>query len=137
MAQRALADWRKVRETWCKNNFKSLAFPAQRGGFRGEGKFLGRTHQVVWSALLRAAGIRRQLVWHDLRHTCATALLAGFFGKRWRLEEIQQFLGHADIETTQIYAHALKETLNDVARETLGDIRADGEDDDGDVDDDE
>ncbi len=138
MAHRALGEWLALRSTWCTNNFKGLVFPAERGGYRSAGKLLGREHQKTWTTLLAKAGIRRHLVWHDLRHTCATALLGGFFGKRWRLEEIQQLLGHADIETTQIYAHALKQTLNEVAKETTGDItapkRKGDEDEDGDED---
>jgi integrase len=122
MAVRAIKAWRAIRNDWCTNNFKELAFPAKRGGYRPQGKFLGRANQDVWLALLRAAGIERHLVWHDLRHTCATALLGGYFGRKWRLEEIQQLLGHADIQTTQRYAHALKQTLNEAARETWGDI---------------
>jgi site-specific recombinase XerD len=80
-------------------------------------------NQKTWRDLLNAAGIHRPLVWHDLRHTCATALLAGYFGEKWRLEEIQQMLGHADIETTQLYAHALQSTLNQTAQKTRGDIK--------------
>jgi integrase len=125
MAQRALREWYALRKTWCSNNFKALTFPAARGGYRSAGKILGRDHQKVWKGLLAAAGIARHLVWHDLRHTCATALLGGYFGKKWRLEEIQQLLGHADIETTQTYAHQLKQTLHDAARETTGDIEPD------------
>jgi integrase len=83
---------------------------------------LGRRHQEIWKKLLAAAGIKRHLVWHDLRHTCGTALLGGYFGRKWRLEEIQQFLGHKQIEMTQRYAHALQQTLTDAARETPGDI---------------
>jgi integrase len=122
MAQRALRSWYGQRATWCKNNFKGLTFPAQYGGYRSEGKFLGRRNNEIWNELLRASAIDRHLVWHDLRHTCATALLGGYFGRQWRLEEIQQFLGHADVETTQRYAHALQQTLNEAARATWGDI---------------
>ena len=124
MAQRALTGWYELRKTWCKENDKRLAFPAQYGGYRSAGKILGRKHQEIWTTLLRRAGVTRHLVWHDLRHTCATALLGGFFGQKWRLEEIQQMLGHADLETTQRYAHALRETLHDVARSTTGDLVA-------------
>jgi integrase len=38
---------------------------------------------------------------HDLRHTFATRLAASGTS----LRTIQEFLGHADAKTTQIYAH--------------------------------
>jgi integrase len=48
----------------------------------------------------RAAGVRA-IRFHDLRHTFATRLAAS--GQP--LRAIQEFLGHADAKTTQIYAH--------------------------------
>jgi len=48
----------------------------------------------------RAAGVR-EIKFHDLRHTFATRLAAS--GQP--LRTIQEFLGHADSKTTQIYAH--------------------------------
>jgi hypothetical protein len=123
MAVRALRVWSDFRATWCSHNPRGLTFPALRGGFRNEGSFLGRNHREIWKDILEKARITRHLVWHDLRHTGATALLGGYFGHKWRLEEIQSFLGHTEIETTQRYAHALQETLNDAARATSGDIQ--------------
>lgn len=41
-----------------------------------------------------------------LRHSIATHFLqAGM-----KIEDIQQFLGHASLESTQIYTHILKES---------------------------
>jgi integrase len=48
----------------------------------------------------REAGVR-QIRFHDLRHTFATRLAAS--GQP--LRAIQEFLGHAELKTTQIYAH--------------------------------
>jgi integrase len=48
----------------------------------------------------REAGVR-VIKFHDLRHTFATQLAA----RGEPLRAIQEFLGHADLKTTQIYAH--------------------------------
>ncbi len=43
---------------------------------------------------------------HDLRHSCASIL----YDKGWELKDVQEWLGHADIETTaNIYTHISKE----------------------------
>jgi integrase len=47
-----------------------------------------------------AAGVRK-IRFHDLRHTFATTLAAAGVP----LRTLQEYLGHADIKTTQIYAH--------------------------------
>jgi integrase len=53
-----------------------------------------------FKAACRAAGVR-EIKFHDLRHTFATRLAASGQPQR----TIQEFLGHADSKTTQIYAH--------------------------------
>lgn len=53
-----------------------------------------------FKAACRDAGVR-EVKFHDLRHTFATRLAAS--GQP--LRTIQEFLGHADSKTTQIYAH--------------------------------
>jgi integrase len=53
-----------------------------------------------FKAACRDAGVC-EVKFHDLRHTFATRLAAS--GQPMRT--IQEFLGHADSKTTQIYAH--------------------------------
>ncbi len=54
--------------------------------------------------LIRMAGLGdRKMNLHNLRHSIATHLLQGGM----KLSDIQQFLGHRSIESTQIYTHIL------------------------------
>ena len=48
---------------------------------------------------------------HDLRHSAASLLLANGFS----LKEIQEYLGHADIKSTQIYTHLQLSAKDDIA----------------------
>lgn len=69
---------------------------------------------------VEAAGIKRHVTWHDLRHTCATALLAGWWGRKWSLDEVCKLLGHSSIAVTERYARKLNETLRLAVAETPG-----------------
>lgn len=51
---------------------------------------------------------------HSLRHTCATELLKGGASIR----HVQELLGHADIQTTQVYTHVVPSELKKVHART-------------------
>jgi site-specific recombinase XerD len=59
--------------------------------------------------LARKAHIKKKISTHTLRHSIATHLLQSGM----KLERIQQFLGHADLDSTQIYTHLANETYPD------------------------
>jgi integrase/recombinase XerD len=56
-------------------------------------------------ALVRKAGIDKEVGTHSLRHSIATHLLQSGMA----LERIQEFLGHAVLDSTQLYTHLINE----------------------------
>lgn len=80
-----------------------LVLPTATGGHRSLGHIVDADE---WRAWLAAAGIRRRVRWHDLRHTCATLLLSGAYGAACFADEVREWLGHASVTTTERYARA-------------------------------
>lgn len=76
------------------------------------------SHPSGWEKWLKAAKIDRSIRWYDLRHTCATSLLAGWWGRKWKLDEVRDMLGHSSIKMTERYAHRIDETLRKAAEGT-------------------
>lgn len=121
-AREALTAWKKL----CPRSSKGLVFPNTEGEMRhvhddagwsdrrsGRGK-----DQTVSPGHKSRAGIARRVRFHDLRHTCASHLVMGTWGRAWRLEEVRDFLGHTTIATTQRYAHLSPDHLHKAAKET-------------------
>lgn len=71
-----------------------------------------------WAARYRKrVGIRRRVTLRDMRHTYASHLIMGSWGRAWRLEEIQQLLGHASRTTTERYAHLAPDSIRGAGHE--------------------
>lgn len=91
--------------------------PGRRGGRSPEGKPLIGSED--WKALKRRAGITRRVRWHDLRHTCATSLLGGWWRRSWDLKEVCKFLGHSSVQVTERYARKLDSMAKEAAEGTF------------------
>lgn len=75
-----------------------------------------RSIQNIVKKYLKIAGLPVMMSPHSLRHSYATDLLAN--GVDVRL--VQEFLGHQNIATTQIYTHVTNKKLYDVHRKFHG-----------------
>ena len=127
LSQKALAvvrRWLAILPTWTTGaNMKSarqLMFPLKTGGRVAEGKtpLMSSTRvegkpvrRNLFDDYLALVGIERHVRWHDLRHTCASSLISGTWGRRWTLEEVRAFMGHRSRQSTDRYAHLAEDAL--------------------------
>ena len=98
-AKAAFLTWREMRP-----GATGLVFPSTTGTVYSD------WYDAEWYEHRRLFRLGRPFTFYDLRHTCASHLLQGTWAPRYvarafRLEEVQDVLGHEDIATTQRYAH--------------------------------
>jgi integrase len=96
----ALREWLAFLPSYAPKNPRGLVFPKADGSPRAKGRLCRG-----WTRVARVLG--RPIRFYDLRHSCATALLAGWVGPPWSLEELRVLLGHSSITMTERYAHFL------------------------------
>lgn len=87
-------------------------FPAKGG----EGCMHYVTVERIVRKLAKAAGLKKKVTPHVLRHSFATYSLA----KGMDVREIQELLGHASLRTTQVYTHVVKQRLLEDYRRVWG-----------------
>lgn len=80
------------RDQWTGDD--NLIFVGQAGGYLD-----GRALRRRYDRALERAGLRK-LRFHDLRHTFGTRMIA-----KADIRRVQEWMGHADIETTMKYLH--------------------------------
>ena len=71
-----------------------------------------RTVQMIVKHAARKAGIVKRVTPHTLRHSFATHLLEAGADIR----HIQKLLGHANLQTTQIYTHVANKDIKNLAK---------------------
>jgi integrase len=110
-ARAALEAWKAV----APGVGEALVWPAEDGRCHRDGFDAG------WARVRVLAEIEERQPrprWHDLRHTCASHLVQGTWGRAWSLPEVRDFLGHGNIRVTERYAHLAPGGLHDAARAT-------------------
>lgn len=116
LALDAAREWLPLLETYARENPERLVFPTQRGRARQQGKPFGPSN--VFHRYCDLAGVKRTR-FHDLRHTCASSLVAGWWGRQWQLIEVRDMLGHSSTNVTEMYAHLGQTSLKAAAAATV------------------
>ncbi len=99
---KAMRAWLKAR-----GGQSGTLFPSQKGS-----PISRQMLDVLMRKYAAAAGIPKELRhFHVLKHSCATHLLT----KGYNIEMVQNWLGHADIKSTQVYAKVTNPRRDEMA----------------------
>lgn len=109
-SQRAISWLRKYLETRNDNDTDKSLF-IRYGGVKNEDKRLSiRSVEKIVKKYAKLSGLPIITTPHTLRHSYATDLLS----QGVDLRSVQEFLGHSNILTTQIYTHVTNKRLRDI-----------------------
>jgi len=117
-SERAIHWLRKYLNTR-KDNLKPL-FISYQGRKESSKRLTDRSIERNIKKYAMLAGLPSNTTPHTLRHTFATDMM----NKGVDLRLIQEFLGHRNIATTQIYTHVTNKQLRDVHRKFHGDKKS-------------
>lgn len=120
-SERALEWLRKYLKT--RGDKDKALFINYRGRTQDERRLTARSIERIIKHCAMKAGIPLFTTPHTLRHSYATDLLE----QGVDLRSIQEFLGHKNIATTQIYTHVTNKRLRDIHRQFHSGSRLEGE----------
>ncbi|HNT29781.1 MAG TPA: tyrosine-type recombinase/integrase [bacterium] len=110
-AARALDDYLKKRADDTQPLFINHRVQSDTDDTKGEAlRLTTRSVQRLMQKYARRAGIVEKITPHTLRHTFATDLLQSGAD----LRSVQELLGHANVQTTQVYTHVTNKQLKEV-----------------------
>ena len=101
----ALEEYLKIRD-----DDEDALFIRYRGPKTGNRRITTRSIENIIKKYVKKTGLPEKTTPHTLRHSYATDLLA----QGVDLRVIQEFLGHKNIATTQIYTHITSKKLRDI-----------------------
>lgn len=114
-AKKAVADYLKARK-----DMEEALFVNYGRGKQKPGRLTPRAVEMLVKYYAIKAGITKKVTPHVIRHSFATDLLENGAD----LRSVQALLGHANIQTTQVYTHVTDKHLRDIHKRFHGQRRA-------------